>query len=178
MALRAGGDFSGSGESTAFFGRAVADHCAAAVDTRDQLFARLSRLGPVLLVRRDALDGASTWRLSASIDSDGVREVLQVRDWRLYRLPDSDYLGWERVVADLDEAPRVHETDRTRRAWSTTSAEAEPSHCVARASLARAGRSGWLPVKRVSALGWDVTAQILRIEAATLCAAAWSEPPS
>lgn len=81
----------------------------------------LAALGTVLCVYRsrrgDGLGGelggwqqavrAETW---CGIDSDGWQECLQFRDrdgdccWRLYLLPDSDFLAWERIQQTL---PRV-----------------------------------------------------------------------
>jgi hypothetical protein len=81
----------------------------------------LAALGTVLCVYRsrrgDGLGGelggwqqavrAETW---CGIDSDGWQECLQFRDrdgdccWRLYLLPDSDFLAWERIQQAL---PRV-----------------------------------------------------------------------
>lgn len=73
----------------------------------------LAALGPVLCLHRES-EGVLTGLLRARaccyrahVDSDCLRECLRFRDaagdecWRLYALPDTDYLGWERLVADL-----------------------------------------------------------------------------
>lgn len=126
------------------------------------LYPPLSQLGPVLLLRNASRRTDLRWRLRICIDSYGVRESLSVAGWRLFRLPDSDYFGWERLGARCIEEREPDE--RVRR-------NAAPL----RASLAQAGPRGWEPVRRLSGLGWDVAQQILRRESATLCAAAWRD---
>lgn len=89
----------------------------------------LAALGTVLCVYRsrcgDGLGGelggwqqavrAETW---CGIDSDGWQECLQFRDrdgdccWRLYLLPDSDFLAWERLQQTLPRVEAPHATCR------------------------------------------------------------------
>lgn len=74
----------------------------------------LSRLGTVLCLYRQASGGElAGWsqavraEAGAEVDSDGTLESLLFYDragrccWRLYLLPDSDFLAWERIVAGL-----------------------------------------------------------------------------
>lgn len=76
--------------------------------------AELASLGTVLCVYRSRYGGElGGWAQAASaeswcgIDSDGWHECLQFRDrdgqccWRLYLLPDSDFLAWEQLTARL-----------------------------------------------------------------------------
>ncbi len=76
--------------------------------------AGLASLGTVLCVYRSRYGGelggwahavsAESW---CGIDSDGWHECLQFRDrnshccWRLYLLPDSDFLAWEQIQSRL-----------------------------------------------------------------------------
>jgi hypothetical protein len=127
-----------------------------------QCVARLARalesLGPVLLVQRTRSDTDTAWTLCSAVDAHGVREFVQAGPWRLYRLPDSDYLGWDRL-AGLCRCSDAAADIRKR----------EPG----RASLARVAAQRWQGVSRLSPIGWDVTREILGIEAAQLCRAAW-----
>lgn len=78
---------------------------------------QLAALGPVLCVYRGRL--LEGWRAAAGathgvcVDADGVCEYVLLRDaggrvcWRLYLLPDSDFLAWERLVSALPEAART-----------------------------------------------------------------------
>jgi hypothetical protein len=75
---------------------------------------QLARLGVVLcLYRRQPGGELSGWsqsvraEASAGVDSEGLRESLLFYDrdgqccWRLYLLPDSDFLAWERLQETL-----------------------------------------------------------------------------
>jgi hypothetical protein len=79
--------------------------------------AELAALGTVLCVYTRRHGGElGGWAQAASaevrcgIDSDGWHECLQFRDgsgnccWRLYLLPDSDFLAWERIQQRLPAA--------------------------------------------------------------------------
>lgn len=85
----------------------------------------LAALGTVLCVYRSRCgDGQGGelggWRQAAraeawcGIDSDGWQECLQFRDrdgdccWRLYLLPDSDFLAWERLQQALPRVEAPH----------------------------------------------------------------------
>lgn len=75
---------------------------------------QLAALGTVLCLYRPQLGGElSGWAQTArvesrtGVDSDGLRESLVFFDneghccWRLYLLPDSDFLAWDRLLASL-----------------------------------------------------------------------------
>lgn len=85
----------------------------------------LAALGTVLCVYRSRRgDGQGGelggWQQAVSaeswcgIDSDGWQECLQFRDrdgaccWRLYLLPDSDFLAWERILQAVSRVDAPH----------------------------------------------------------------------
>lgn len=89
---------------------------------------QLAALGTVLCLYRNQagseLDGWSQAARASShsaLDSDGLCESLQLFDrddlccWRLYLLPDTDFLAWERLLADVpgqsthESAPGIRE---------------------------------------------------------------------
>lgn len=119
----------------------------------------LEQLGPVLLVARRSRAPDLSWRLGNVIDAYGVREFVETSRWRLYRLPDSDFLGWERL-------------SHLCQPWPATPPPARVPHARC-ASHARFAPSGWTQVAHVSDVGWELTHTILRLEAAHLCRAAW-----
>lgn len=126
---------------------------------RNQPRGALEQLGPVLLVARRAHAPDLSWRLGSVIDAYGVREFVETARWRLYRLPDSDFLGWERL-------------SHLCQPWPTTPPPARMLHSRC-ASHARFSSSGWSGVPHISQVGWELTQTILRLEGAHLCRAAW-----
>lgn len=81
---------------------------------------QLASLGAVLcLYRKNATGELAGWSQAIraacerALDSDGLCERLRFFDaegdccWQLYLLPDSDFLAWEHVVADLPESQPV-----------------------------------------------------------------------
>ena len=106
-------------------GASQSRHATLALPTAQSLAA----LGTVLCVYRsrpgDGLGGelggwqqavhAEAW---CGIDSDGWQECLQFRDrdgdccWRLYLLPDSDFLAWERIQQALPRVETPHASCR------------------------------------------------------------------
>lgn len=82
--------------------------------------AALAALGTVLCQYRPALGGeAAGWTCATTVatqtrmDSDGPRESLWFFDrqgqccWRLYLLPDSDFLAWDRLIASVPDLPAM-----------------------------------------------------------------------
>jgi hypothetical protein len=116
-------------------------------------------LGPVLLIRSCRPLSAPIAHLSIRLDSFGPRESLVGRDFRIYRLPDSDFFGWERLAARLP--------------WCEQAGP--PSSEFMRAGVVRGQRGGWTGVSRLSALGWEVCSEILASERAQLCPSVWRE---
>ena|GEM_PF-344956 len=93
---------------------AVVDHAPSATTTRLPTPRQLAQLGTVLCLYRQASGGElAGWsqavraEAGAELDSDGMQESLLFYDradrccWRLYLLPDSDFLAWERLAALL-----------------------------------------------------------------------------
>lgn len=91
---------------------------------------QLAALGTVLCLHRsdDAgeLDGWSHAAGIASqlqVDSDGVRESLWFFDghgqccWRLYLLPESDFLAWDRLASSLPALPEHDAAGIGERLW-------------------------------------------------------------
>lgn len=96
--------------------RAPTEHEAAASATVMGLPSphQLAALGPVLCLYRAQMGGeldgwarAVRAEFSASVDIGGTFEYLLFHDrtgeccWRLYLLPDSNFLAWERLIAGL-----------------------------------------------------------------------------
>lgn len=92
-------------------GTALRSHAAASSLPRAQ---QLAALGTVLCLYRPQQGGElsgwahAVWVESRTgVDSDGLRESLVFFDaegrccWRLYLLPDSDFLAWDRLLASL-----------------------------------------------------------------------------
>jgi hypothetical protein len=119
----------------------------------------LAGLGPVLLVCCPPLRTNHAWVLCHSVDSLGVREFIDAGGQRVYRLPDSDYLGWERLAGGCESRA----IDAVRRP--------DPRRRLASVARVHAGR--WQPVTRLSELGWELTRHLLHLESACRCAAAW-----
>lgn len=97
--------------ATTLPGRALRPHTAASGLPRAQ---QLAALGTVLCLYRPQQGGElSGWAHAVrvesrtGVDSDGLRESLVFFDaegrccWRLYLLPDSDFLAWDRLLASL-----------------------------------------------------------------------------
>lgn len=92
---------------------------------------QLAALGAVLCLSRarsgNALAGwASAVRaeVSCHCDSDGLRESLSFLDrdgqccWRIYLLPDSDFLAWEELLSQLPPQPECGHTGIAERLLS------------------------------------------------------------
>ncbi|WP_258223403.1 Hemin transport protein, partial [Stenotrophomonas sp. HMWF023] len=83
---------------------------------------QLAALGTVLCLYHADGNELGGWRQAVSVhacqgvDSEGLRESLCFLDargrcvWRLYLLPDSDFLAWDRLVATLPPGPS-HDAD-------------------------------------------------------------------
>ncbi len=91
---------------------------------------RLAELGTVLCLYRADSSELGGWREAVAahacqgVDSEGVRESLCFTDargrccWRLYLLPDSDFLAWDRLVSQLPaQAPGMDDGSVGERLW-------------------------------------------------------------
>jgi hypothetical protein len=117
-------------------------------------------LGPVLLVRSCTRLSTCVAQLSVRLDSFGLHECLEGDGFRLFRLPESDFLGWERLASRLPWSERVG---------------VDAASDDRRAGVVCGHPHGWSGVTRLSALGWDVCREILRCERARLCASVWRD---
>jgi hypothetical protein len=106
--------------ATTLPGTALRSHAAASSLPRAQ---QLAALGTVLCLYRSEQGGElSGWAHAVrvesrtGVDSDGLRESLVFFDaegrccWRLYLLPDSDFLAWDRLLASLPCRDEVEAT--------------------------------------------------------------------
>jgi hypothetical protein len=118
-------------------------------DAPVMLGASLEALGPVLLLSLARPQGAG-WRLVTTVDALGVREYLDCGRWRAYRLPDSDFLGWERLAHLCSGGP----------VSPRTAIRLAPP----RAQIARFAGGHWVDVSRVSVVGWEVAQSVMRLE--------------
>ncbi|MFZ5635321.1 MAG: Hemin transport protein [Pseudomonadota bacterium] len=158
----------------------------------------LAALGPLLCFSRTRDTLLSGWRRAvrceygARVDSNGLRECLRFHAadgeccWRLYALPEDDFLAWERLIAivparsDDDALPCLAE--RLWREWSDALLGKRW-----RASLIRIhafhGRDGGeqrclaVSVPTVSPFSVKVAQRIARAEAAELSASDMTSLP-
>lgn len=126
----------------------------------------LSALGPVLLVgRRPPVHGvpatsARDWRVR--IDCEGCDEsFLLAGEWRVFRLPDTDYLGWQRLVDAL--APQAETPERRALPW------------LRRAWVVRFAGSRAVGQRRLSLAGALRAAELARRERARLASAGFRD---
>ena len=148
---------------------------------------QLAALGAVLcLYRSGAGSELEGWSQAArvacerALDSDGLRESLQFFDgegrccWRLHLLPDTDFLAWEQVVADLpDSCAAERELGIGERLWRRVARRLGGSGwraCALRLHVV-AGGPGFadLPLlaaslPRLSACGLEIAGRVVRRE--------------
>jgi len=137
-------------------------YAAAATDAATGLLAGCRELAPLLCVR---------WLVAAcAIGSDGPHEWLECRAIdgrlcaRLHLLPDSDYLGWDGLLA---AAVPVHAAGRQQRPGSGRVAAARLLDFRCR-RLAGLDVLDAQPAARVSALGGGIARGIARAEGLVL----------
>lgn len=91
---------------------------------------QLAALGAVLCLYRAHGGGelggwaqAARAEVDSGMDSDGLRESLSFHDrdgrccWRLYLLPDSDFLAWDRLASSLPRADAAPSAGIAERLW-------------------------------------------------------------
>lgn len=164
---------------------------------------QLAALGAVLcLSRADAGSLLAGWsravraRYGCVLDSDGLRECIRFFDadgaccWRLYLLPDADFLAWEQLVACLPREPAGGDVAQglTERLWRHLARRlSEPGWraCALRFHVcggadARAALGASLPV--LSAVGQAQLRRILRSEGhepgASAAKESWARHPA
>ncbi|MFT3754605.1 MAG: Hemin transport protein [Pseudoxanthomonas sp.] len=147
---------------------------------------QLAELGTVLCLYRPR-DGSelSGWvqavrvQAQAGVDSDGLHESLLFFDaqdqccWRLYLLPDSDFLAWDRMLATQPAAPEIHTGNHIgERLWRRLAGRVRGGQWRATSlrlhAMNDAGRAPTLAASLapVSALGAATAQAIVRAEGA------------
>ncbi|MCD0279582.1 Hemin transport protein [Xanthomonas melonis] len=144
--------------------------------------AQLAALGTVLCLYRPALGNElDGWQLaieaaaSRQLDSDGVREGICFFDadgqccWRLYLLPDSDFLNWDRLVSRLPslstQAPGLGIGERLwRRLAGRMRGESWRLSALRLHTTTAGDRSLAASLANVSALGAEVAARLAHDE--------------
>lgn len=145
---------------------------------------QLAALGTVLCLYRPRHGGElSGWaqaagvRASTGLDSDGLHESLLFHDaagqccWRLYLLPDSDFLAWDRLAASLPQCdePCVAGMGVGERLWRRLAGRLHSDAwraCVLRLHALPGGTSLAASPAGVSALGVVAARAIVKAEGA------------
>lgn len=110
------------------------------------------------------------------VDSEGLRESLCFLDgrgrcvWRLYLLPDSDFLAWDRLVAALPPGPE-HDSEASvgERLWRRLAGHLGGQRwrlCALRLHAADDGRTLAASLSTLSSLGAATARRIARLEGA------------
>ncbi|WP_369039728.1 Hemin transport protein [Stenotrophomonas maltophilia] len=142
----------------------------------------LAALGTVLCLYPAEGSELAGWRQAVSVhacqavDSEGVHESLCFLDargrcvWRLYLLPDSDFLAWDRLVAALPSAPpRDAEGSVGERLWRRLAGHLRGQRwrlCSVRLHAADDGRILAASLSTLSSLGAATARRIARMEGA------------
>ncbi|WMJ67869.1 Hemin transport protein [Stenotrophomonas sp. 24(2023)] len=144
---------------------------------------QLSALGTVLCLYRADGSELAGWRQAVrvhacqGVDSEGLRESLCFLDargrcvWRLYLLPDSDFLAWDRLVATLPPGPE-HAADASsvgERLWRRLAGHLGGQRwrlCALRLHAADGGDTLAASLSTLSSLGAATAQRIARLEGA------------
>ena len=146
--------------------------------------ARLAALGTVLCLYHADGSELAGWHQAVAahacqgVDSEGLRESLCFTDargrccWRLYLLPDSDFLAWDRLVCELPgQAPGDAEGTVGERLWRRLAGHLRGQRWRARALRLHSpvGAHGLAAtLAPLSTLGAAVARRIARIEGADM----------
>ncbi|MDV3469572.1 Hemin transport protein [Stenotrophomonas sp. C3(2023)] len=144
--------------------------------------AQLAQLGSVLCLFRAEGGELSGWQQAVAVhachrvDSEGVYESLCFADargrcvWRLYLLPDSDFLAWDRLVAGLPvQAPASGDASVGERLWRRLAGSLGGQRWRVRALRLHAVEQGHglgASATRLSPLGAATAQRIARLEGA------------
>lgn len=141
---------------------------------------QLAALGTVLCLYRADQNELAGWQDAVAVhacqglDSDGVHESLCFTDahgdccWRLYLLPESDFLAWDRLVAGL--STRTASSDDANvgeRLWRRLAGSLGGRRwrmCAARLHAIGQGRSLAASLAPLSSLGAATARRIARLE--------------
>jgi len=142
---------------------------------------QLAALGTVLCLYRPESSELGGWKHAVSahacqgMDSEGIRESLCFGDargrccWRLYLLPDSDFLAWDRLVSAFPARPEpANDGGVAERLWRrlATRLGSEPWRMCALRLHAGDARGLAASVASLSALGATTARRIARVEGA------------
>lgn len=142
---------------------------------------QLAALGTVLCLYRPESSELGGWKHAVSahacqgMDSEGIRESLCFSDargrccWRLYLLPDSDFLAWDRLVSAFPARPEpANDGGVAERLWRrlATRLGGEPWRMCALRLHARNGQALAASVASLSVLGATAARRIARVEGA------------
>jgi len=144
--------------------------------------AQLARLGTVLCLYRPDSSELGGWKHAVSahacqgVDSDGIRESLCFADvrgrccWRLYLLPDSDFLAWDRLVGSFPSRPEpTDDGSVAERLWRRLAVHlgGEPWRmCALRLHSTDDGLGLAASLASLSSLGAATARRIARVEGA------------
>ncbi|MCF7749510.1 hypothetical protein KQ945_02035 [Bacillus subtilis subsp. subtilis] len=142
---------------------------------------QLAALGTVLCLYRPQSSELGGWKHAVSahacqgMDSEGIRESLCFADargrccWRLYLLPDSDFLAWDRLVSAFPARPEPsNDGGVAERLWRrlATRLGAEPWRMCALRLHAAEGQGLSASLASLSALGATAARRIAHVEGA------------
>lgn len=144
--------------------------------------AQLAALGTVLCLYRGDGSELSGWQQAVtahachSVDSEGVHESLCFLDargrctWRLYLLPDSDFLAWDRLLAQLPQQPTKNEEGNVgERLWRRLAGHLGGHRwraCVLQLHAVEQGGGLAASLATLSALGSATARRIARLQGA------------
>lgn len=143
--------------------------------------AQLAGLGTVLCLYRagsgslDGLRQATSVAACQGVDSEGVVESLCFHDaqqrccWRLYLLPESDFLAWDHLVSQLPAAAEAAQPGVAERLWRRMATRLGGEGwrmCALRLHASRDGQSLTASPAVLSRLGGTVARRIARSEGA------------
>lgn len=143
--------------------------------------AQLASLGTVLCLYRPHSSELGGWKQAVSahacqgMDSEGIRESLCFADargrccWRLYLLPDSDFLAWDRLVSAYPARPEpANDGGVAERLWRRLAARlgGDPWRMCALRLHAGDGQGLAASLASLSSLGANAARRIARVEGA------------
>jgi len=142
--------------------------------------ARLAALGTVLCLHHADVSELSGWHQAVAahacqgVDSEGLRESLCFTDargrccWRLYLLPDSDFLAWDQLAGELPgQSPREEQGPVGERLWRRLAGHLRGQRwraCALRLHACPGGHGLAASLVPLSSLGAAMARRIARLE--------------
>ena len=143
---------------------------------------QLAALGTVLCLYRADSNELAGWQDAVAahacqgLDSEGVRESLCFTDargrccWRLYLLPDSDFLAWDRLVSAFPARPEpVNDAGVAERLWRRLAGSLGGQRwrmCAVQLHAVDQGSGLAVSLAPLSSLGCATARRIARLESA------------